>query len=300
MFWPLVGFAALASAIIANKIILQYLPLAFFVGIRTLTAGGILLALNFCSSPRMRLGHIKKDWLTIMIAALFTTCIPSLLKAYGIKHLLASKAAFIGSLDPFLTALYAYFFFHERLNRRKIIGIGLAFIGALVISFTSSPLEQSLHAFSIFSLPELAAFGSVALSRLGWMFVQRLLKMERYTPLEMNALTMLCSGAILLLFSMATETLTLHTLRAPVSILLLLIFSIIAGNVIGYTMYGAFLKHHSANLVSLTGFSVPVFITIIGWVVLGEALTPGILAGALIIGAGVYVFYKEEVKALLP
>ena len=198
MFWIFFGFALLASAISVNKIILGTLPPTFFVGLRMLLGGAILYSLNYRSSHRLKFSYFKQDWLLLLWIAVCTTLIPSILKAFGLQNLISSKAAFIGALDPFVTAIYSYILWREVLSKKKFIGIMLGFIGALVLCFSHTPIEDTFYNLLIFSLPELAAFGAVALGRYGWMCAQVTMKRDRYTPPELNGLMMLISGIIAL------------------------------------------------------------------------------------------------------
>ena len=125
-----------------------------------------------------------------------TMLIPALFKAYALKNMLTSKAAFLASLDPFVTALYAYLFWSERLTKKKIIGIIFGFTGTLILLISSSTGENALMAWCIFSYPEIAALLAMAIGRMGWMFVQQLLRRERYTPAEVNGLLMTISGIL--------------------------------------------------------------------------------------------------------
>ena len=86
-----------------------------------------------------------------------------------------SKVALIGSLDPFLTAIYAYFLWHEKLTRKKLIGILIGFTGSLVLIISHSAADMH-ELWGPLSLAELAAFGSVCISRFGWIKIQQLLK----------------------------------------------------------------------------------------------------------------------------
>ncbi len=291
-----IGFAAIASAIVVNKMILQQLPLVFYVGLRSLLAGAILYLYARRATHRFSREYLRVDLRSLLFVAVLTTLVPSLLKAYAIKYMFASKAALIGSLDPFMTAFYAYVLFHERLTKRKLLGILIAFAGAMALCLSASPVEPSLHAFLCFSLPELAAFGAVALSRLGWLVAQRLLKQERYSPIELNAVTMMFSGLMGLTIAAFLEDGISYTALAHPALLGLIAYSVLVGNVFGFTSYGYALKRYSASFASLLGFSTPVFITIFSWLLLSERLTLPVALSGCIIFAGVYVFYREELR----
>ena len=240
--------------------------------------------------------------------------------------MLASKAAFIASLDPFVTALYSYCFWGERLTKKKIIGIILGFTGTFILLISSSTGQNSLMALSIFSYPEIAAFLAMAIGRIGWMFVQQLLRKERYTPAEVNGLLMTISGVLafttpfmwagviallglipfissyLPTYSFSDATVFLHINTGTNTYISLIVFAvlytIIVGNVIGYTMYGGFLKRHSATFVSLAGFSVPLYVYLFSNILLGEPLTLNFLYASCVTFIGLLIFYQDEINRI--
>ena len=117
MFDVFLGFAFLASATVANKYALSVLSLfinGWFAHVRCrIILYDLLSSKN--TSPYIYLFQTRSfstDW----HIALLTMLVPALFKAYALKNMLTSKAAFIASLDPFVTALYSYFFWNERFN----------------------------------------------------------------------------------------------------------------------------------------------------------------------------------------
>ena len=291
----LLGFFFLASAIVANKMLLVSLSPMLLVGIRMFFGGSILLLFAVKSTKRTPLPIVLQDCGMILCIALLTTFIPSLAKAYALKHLLSSKASFIGALDPFMTAFYARLMFHERLSWRKMVGIFLGFLGAVLMCFVQVPGAAYKAAdFLIFSLPELAALSAVATSRLGWLLVQRYLKKGRYQPVQLNGLIMILSGIIALPIACATEVVNVGALISSPRTVGLLLYTIIIGNVLAYTMVAYFLKWYSSSFVSLAGFSVPIFVTLCGWMVLSEPISAMLVVAAAVILIAVYFFYREE------
>jgi drug/metabolite transporter (DMT)-like permease len=293
IFW---GFALLASGIVANKIILLYVPPILSVALRMIIAGSILLAFALRRTHNLRWSYIKHDALALIGAGTLTTLVPAILKAYALKNMLSSKAAFLGSLDPFVTALYAYVFWKETLNWQKILGIIVGFAGALIMLLASAPAEADLLAWGRLSYPELAALAAMALGRLGWMVVQKLMRSNRYTAAEMSSVSMLFSGTLAIILSLYYEPVKMICLDNAGSLFGALFWTAIVGNVIAYTMYTNFLKHYSSTFISLTGFSVPVFVYFYGWVLLGEPLTWSFIASISVTLIGVLIFYSAEIK----
>lgn len=298
MIQVLSGFFLLATAISANKFLLSLVQPMWLVGVRMLFAGIILLGINWWREGSWRWKK-RSELFSLFIIALLTTLVPSFCKAYALKNLVSSKAAFIGSLDPFVTALYAWFLWSEVLSTRKMIGIIFGFIGSLIICWDDNLFRHhAVYDFLCFALPELAAFIAVLVSRYGWIMVQQNLKRERFSPIHLNGLIMTISGLIALPLSYVYEkSFTTIATLTPVFYGCLL-YTIIVGNVIAYTMYAYYLKRYSASFVSLAGFSVPLFVTINGVVLFQEPVSWNLVLGGVLVFVGVFMFYKAEIVSL--
>jgi len=123
-------FAVFASAISVNKLILKSLPPLMFVGIRMGVAGLILLGYySRQAGSRLSWHKVRTHIIYLIPIALASTYISSALKAYGLRHLLSSKVALIGSLDPFITALYGYVLWGQRFAWQHICGMCLGVLG---------------------------------------------------------------------------------------------------------------------------------------------------------------------------
>jgi len=292
-----VGFALLASAMIANKIALLSLSPTLFVAIRMLGAGFLLLAYYWGRTDRVRWSYFKHDiWLLLSISIL-TTLIPSLFKAYALKHMISAKFSFLGSVDPFITAFYAYLLWGERLTGAKIVGMLLGLISLLIMFWAVAPQEANLLVFGRISYPELAALAAPLLGRIGWMLIQYLIRKERYTAGQVNGLTMSMSGIAAFIISYATEAWILPTPTPWVSLSAAMIYTIVVGNIIALTMYAYFLKYHSATFLSLAGFSVNFFVALYGWLLLGEVPPVHFYSAAAVMILALIVFYAQEIRA---
>ncbi len=290
-------FGLLASAITANKFILYSFPPVLFAGIRMTVSGILLLTYALLStSAHLKILYIKRDFIKIVFIALLTMYITPICKAYALKYLLSSKASLFGTLDPLLTALYSYILFNEKLTLPKIGGLLLGVIGVLVLLLSTSPLEETIGTLSIFSYPELAAIGAVAVSRYGWLMVQTMLKKELYAPVELNGLLMLLGGCCALITSYIAGDFSQVTFKHTSTFYGALAYTIIVGNIIAYTIYASLLKRYSATLVALSGFSVPLFVALYGYLFLNESLHFSFFIALGFIFMGVLVFYRQEYR----
>jgi drug/metabolite transporter (DMT)-like permease len=305
------AFAFLASAITANKIILYILSPSLLVGIRML-AGGLILLVYTSLHPKRRLtwSSLQAYALILLVVTLTTTLIPSQLKAYALQKMPSSKAAFFGTLDPFVTALYAYFLFGEKLTLKKTLGILLGATGTIILLLSTTPIEEHLKALSFISYPELAALCAIAISRFGWIIIQKFVRENIYSPAQINTITMILSGIISLSLAFFTQNFLsgplakpeipllsyppFNLLNAPVTLLFFLAYTTLVGNVFGYTLYASILKHYSATFIALTGFSIPLLVALYGALFLGESLTPPFFIACAVTFYGMWIFFLEE------
>lgn len=231
----IIAYALLASGNVANKYILKSMSPALLVGIRMSVSGFLILLFSVRKSPRLRWSYLKHDLPILGVISVVTTLLPALLKAFALTYMVPSKQMVIGSIDPFITAAYAYLLWGEPLSWRKAIGISVGCFGVGISAVTSSPSEQLWGGWWIFSLPELAVVIAVALGRYGWMVVQSMLKKGRYLPHEITALSMLTSGLLSLGISMARGNTLLFTGPTPDNFISILLYTTFIGNIGGYT-----------------------------------------------------------------
>lgn len=295
MFGLVVGFALLASAISTNKLILTSLSPTFFVALRMLASGLILVSISMFS-PRMRISYLKSDVRKLLLISTLTTWVPSIFKAYALKHLPSAKAAFLGSLDPFVTALYAYLLWNETLTRNKIIGILIGFSGTLIILMTTSPSEEFLKVWWLFSLPELVMLAAVAFQRFGWIKAQELLKADRYKPTELNGMMYLIGGIYALCTSYFMNECDFCSIPFNTHFIFLFVYTVFVGNIIANTIYAYYLKSYSATFVSLASLSVPLFVQLYAPVLLGESVSLIFFIALAIVFVGLYIFSYDEGK----
>ncbi|MCL5436301.1 MAG: DMT family transporter [Candidatus Dependentiae bacterium] len=292
----ILGFGIFASAITINKLILTTLPPFFFVGVRMLASGLIMLVFHAFRSPRMKMCHLKPDIKSLIIIGILTTFIPSALKAFGLKYLISSKATLISSLDPFVTAIYAYFLWGERVNLRQIFGMCLAFSGIFLLLTRTSSVEQMIGGIGFLSWPEFATIASMLIGRYGWILAQRVLHAERYSPSELNAIIMTVGGSCSLILSALLENPAQCCFPTNIGFWAVFTYSVTIGNIGGYTIYSTLLKKHPITLISLCGISVPLYVHLYGPFILGEPLSAIFFVSFILVAAGTFIFIRNKNK----
>ena len=77
-------------------------------------------------------------WLMLAALIVFSTVLPLLLMAEGVRRVGASRAALISTLGPPATAIMAYYLTDEMLTLSQLAGIGLVIIGVLSLELGRS------------------------------------------------------------------------------------------------------------------------------------------------------------------
>ncbi len=289
--------ALLASGTTANKILLQHMPVPFFVAIRMLLSGGFLFLGIFKKSEHLRFSYIKQDWVKLLLITCCTTFIPSLFKAYALQHMPLQKASLLASFDPFVAALYGYILCNEQLGFQKLLGMFIGFAGIVLLLFSSSAPENMFEAYGIISWPELAAVGAVFISRYGWILVAQMITQNRYDTYEINSIMMIAGALLSFIMCGYYGCLSFDFLiHLPVSLWAVLLYTVLIGNICGYTLWSSLFKKYTISFMSLTGFSISIFAALYGYLLFSEPLTFYFICSATITFIGLLIFYHKENK----
>jgi drug/metabolite transporter (DMT)-like permease len=223
-------------------------------GVASLMGIGVVLAIHFAS------------WITSLS---FTT--------------VASSAIFV-HIDPIFVAVVSHFFLKEKVKRRMVEGIAIAFIGATMIAVGDAGIgELNLYG------DLLALVGGVMLGIyiLGGRVVRRNLDLTSYvTPVYATA------SVVLVLMSLLSGTpLTGYSVDEYV-----LFFAIaLVPMIFGHTLYNWALRYVSAPIVSMSLLGEPVGASILALLFLDEVPSVMVLLGGVVTLTGILMCaYRPE------
>jgi drug/metabolite transporter (DMT)-like permease len=197
-------YALFAGTFSLGKVLACYSQPIFLVGIRMFLAGSFLMVYEFMQHGSNWRFDRKHTWYYVQII-LFTTYIPYSLRFWALRsEMTASKACLLYNLSPFMTYIFSYFLYSEKVTIKKIIGLIIGFIGFLP---TVLPAIKSEHGQAAFlSLPEIAILCSVACLSYGWIMIHRLVKFHNYEATTINSMSMFCGGLLALITSWLFES----------------------------------------------------------------------------------------------
>jgi drug/metabolite transporter (DMT)-like permease len=217
-----------------------------------------------------------------------------LLVTWGVGLAPASNAALLALTLPVVTAVMAFFILGERMTVVRWISFALAIAGVLQCSGVD---WQALNFTNrTFFLGNLLIMGGVCGSAFYNVYSKRLLK--TYTPLEVLLYSYYAVVATLLPLAVLLEpsgfaaTVSFGT-KAWVGLLLLAVFQY----GLSMVMFLNVLSRLDATQAALSNYLIPFFGIVIAWLVLGERLTPAMVAGGILVLASTLLITVYEERA---
>lgn len=295
MFYVVLLYALFASVFTISKTGLMHAEPFFLVGTRMLLAGVILVGYQWLVQ-KQTFQLSRKTWIRLLSLGLFNIYLTNVFEFWGLQFLPSYKACFIYSLSPFLSALFCYFLFTEKLSSKKWVGLLVGFIGFMPILLTHTFDEGVAGQFLFFSWAEIAVMLAAVCSVYGWIILKQVVNEDQLSPLTANGISMLIGGAFALAHSLAVENwqplpVTNFSIYLECTLLLILI-----SNLICYNLYGFLLKRYSAPFVSFAGFTTPLFSALFGWFFLDEVITWPFYFSFALVFVGLMLFNQEELK----
>jgi drug/metabolite transporter (DMT)-like permease len=296
MFLLLILYALFASTFIIGREAVLAFPPMFFIGIRMILAG--ILLLGFVRIFNKNSFTIKKNdlfWFAgIVIFHIYGSYV---LEFISLQYLTGAKASLLYNLSPFITALFSYFFFGEILSFKKWIGLLIGFLAFIPLLVTQPVSTESVtHT----SYAELLLIFSVTASCIGWIFMKKLISHHNHSYVVVNGVGMLLGGILSLGTSYFWENWpVIDTLFQNIPFIRSLLLLILIGNIICYNLYGKLLHRYSATILSFFGCTTPLFSALLGWLWLGETVSPWFFVTAFLAAIGLYIFYQEDLQGNL-
>lgn len=295
MFYVFLLYALFASVFTIAKTGLAYTSPLFLVGTRMLLAGMILLGYQFFIK-KQTLSIGRKAWWRLLLLAFFNIYLTNIFEFWGLRYLTTFKTCFIYSLSPFLSALFSYFLFSEKLTSKKWMGLMMGFLGFMPILLSQTSTEEQTGHFFLFSWAELTVMMAAICSVYGWIVLRQLVNEHQLSPLMANGVSMLVGGILALGHSFTVEDWNPFPVTNYPIFLECTLLLIVISNLICYNLYGTLLKRYSATFMSFAGFTTPLFTALFGWLLLGEIVTWPFYLSFFIVFLGLLLFDQEELK----
>jgi drug/metabolite transporter (DMT)-like permease len=284
-----------ASMFTISKWALAYTQPIFLVGVRMAVAGVILwgycLVRSYIKKEKI-IFNPRKDWLLLAQIVFFHIYLTYICDLCALKNISSIESAFLYNLSPFISALFSYVWFAERMTLKKWIGLSIGFTSLLPELIKDVSHENFVSHIT----PKLIMIGAVVSSAYGWIVLRRLVKDKGYSPIFVNGFGMFFGGLLALVTSYYVEGWIPSPVTQWVPFIQSTILIIIVANIMFYNLYGFLLTQYTATFLSFAGFMCPFFAGILGWLFLNESLPPHLILSFVIVSIGLFIFYQEELR----
>lgn len=267
------GFGSLA---VAAKVALTALEPLALAAARATLGGALLFALHRLARPER---VPRADWPRLAGLALLGVVVNQLLFLVGVSLTGAIAATVLVATIPVFTLLVAAGLGVERLTRRKTAGAATAVAGIVVLLGA-----EALSGLTASLLGDVL----VVLNALSYSFYLVLARptLARYSSTTVAAWTFLF-GALAIDLLAAPAVLRTDWLALPTDAVLALAWIVLAGTLAAYALSNWALKRADASTVAAFVPLQPLVAALLGVALLGEAVTPRLLAGGALVLAGV-------------
>ncbi len=294
-------YALFASTFILGQQAVSLVPPLFFVGIRMVLAGLLLLGyVKLYKKQSLRIKPQHYGWFAGIV--IFHIYFSYVLEFVSYVYLPGSYVAFVCNLSPFVTALFAYFFLTEIMTPKKWIGLLLGFGASvpLIVTQTATTASVAPTTGLWVVLAQVALLLSVVSTCIGWIFLKKMTSTFNYSYVFVNGIGMFFGGMLSLITSYVLEPMPSLAFVATDKLFLTTLFlSILIGNVIVYNLYAKLLQTYSTTALSLFGCTTPLFAALIDWFWLGKTVGPLFVVTTIATAIGLYIFYQEELKGTI-
>lgn len=243
-----------------------------------LTLGALVLA-PIALARGMRFPTGRATWGHLFVAALVANAIPYTLFGVGERTVGSNVAGVINATTPLWTVLFAFLVGTDRtITARRGVGLALGFAGTVLI-FT--PWQSANDIASWGGLAILAASASYGIS---YVYMGKYLT-GRGIPAIMLSASQLAAGAVLMVLALPFGGLVAPHWRAD-AIGSVLILGIL-GTGLAYVLNYRLIADEGPTVASTTTYLLPVVAMILGALVVHESVTLPMIAGMLVVLAGV-------------
>jgi drug/metabolite transporter (DMT)-like permease len=234
---------------------------------------------------RERLVFDRRTWLHLLVVAALFNAVPFTLFAYGEKHVSSIVAGLWNATAPLWVIVFALLAFpEEHPDMARIVGLIVGFIGVVVLLGPWRGIRGSeLHG-------QLACAGAGVCYGLAWLYSRRHLAGRQTSGIALAAGQLLWAT---LLLGVAVPFAAAPTTHIGTDGLGSILALGVLGTGVAYLFNYAIIRAAGATTAATVTYVVPLFSTLLGVIVLSEALSWNQPVGAAILLAGIAVSQRR-------
>ncbi|MCF6192748.1 MAG: DMT family transporter [Kangiellaceae bacterium] len=243
------------------------------IAIRVTLAGLFLLPLVFWRNKQVEL---LENILPICVVGIISSAIPFTLIAYSTLYVTAGFASVLNAATPIFSALVAFVWLKQRLNRMGLVGLSVGMVGVILLvkdKIGFSNVEQSETAIAI-----LAGLVSTFAYGFGANYSKR--KLTGIDPVTITAGSQLIAAIVLSPLAIYWWPAEMPSMGSWINAILLAILCTALAQIIFFRL----IQNIGATNTTTVTFLIPIFGLLWGFLFLGETIPiDTIIAGGIIL-----------------
>jgi len=278
--WLLLGLLSVlwGGSFFFNGVVLKELPPFTLVFLRVALAALMLLPLLWLYRIRFPVG--LSGWKPFIAIGLFNNVLPFSLIVVGQTFIPSGLASVLNATTPLFTVVVMTFAGEEKLSARRIAGVVVGLIGVVILHGDGLGLERGQGLGILLCLAAALSYGVSAL------VARRFLSDS--PPLGAATFQMLASAVMMTIVAGVVER--PWQLPMPGAATWLAVIGLAAlSTALAYIVFFQILRRSGATNVMLVTLLIPVTAILLGYLVLGETISPREIVGALVIGSALLV-----------
>lgn len=287
MSWLLIVTLSLlwGGAFFTTKISVESIPPLTVVWIRVAIAAIVLQVVLYLLKQRMPWS--SKHWKMFLIMGILNNLIPFSLLNWGQIHIASGLAAILNATTPLFTVILAHLFTDdEKITLRKVIALGIGFLGVVVIIGPSTFMTLG----TAHLLAQFAVLGAALSYACSGVYGRRFAA-DGVPPLAVATGQVTASSLLFLPVILFLEW--PGNIPIPDSgTLAALVFLGVFSTAVAYVIFFKVLATSGATNLLLVTLLIPVSAIILGSLFLGETLSTLQWLGMGLIGIGLMIFHE--------
>jgi drug/metabolite transporter (DMT)-like permease len=279
--WSLLGILSVlwGGSFFFNGVVLREVPPLTLVLLRVALASIILL-------PLLRLYRIRfpsgfSGWMPFIAIGLFNNVLPFSLIVAGQTYIPSGLASILNATTPLFTVVVMALAGEEKLHARRIAGVIVGLVGVFILHGGGFD-DKGLGFESGQGIGILLCLGGALSYGLSALLARRLL--SNSPPLGTATFQMLASTAMMVVVAGVVDR--PWQLPMPGATTWLGVIGLAAlSTALAYIVFFQILRRSGATNVMLVTLLIPVTAILLGYLVLGEQISPREILGALVIGS---------------
>lgn len=251
----------------------EFGPVAL-IGLRVAIAAVVLVPL---AGRSLRLRERKRDLLPLVLLGVLNSALPFTLFAYATLSLTAGFTSVINATSPLFTALLGWLWLGDRLERPRVVGLVVGFVGVALLVRDRIGLKGDLAR----ALPAIgAALVAALLYGIAANYTKK--RLMSVPPLVASAVCQVGAAVVLLPFTILKFPAVMPSGRAWGALVALGV----ACTALAYVIFFPLIARLGPVRAIAVTFLIPAFGMLWGAIFLAEPVTPGMLGACAVILCG--------------